>query len=71
MSSLGGLYKGSYPVLLLVLEKTMKNSEWLGRQERSGIERLSVLRAQLLDHWWDTYSLDIPATIFMFRNESK
>ena len=51
----GGFSKGSYPAFTQLSEKTMENSERLGRQARPGIEpdtsRLPILNADLHSHW--------------------
>ena len=58
-----GFSKGSQPVLPRISEKTMENSEWLGRQARLDIERgasrLSVQTARPLDHWWGNTCIGI------------
>ena len=52
----GGLSEGLLPVFMRVLKKTTKNSEWLCRQVRPGVEPgtsvLLVLSAEPLSHWW-------------------
>ena len=54
----GGLSKGSQPVFMRVLEKTMEIPEWLVHQSRPVIELaiacLPVLSAEPLGHWWDS-----------------
>ena len=54
--SVGGLSKGSQPVLTRVSEKTTENSERLGRQARKRIEPgiflLPIFSAETLSHWW-------------------
>ena len=51
------LFKGSYPVFKLILEKTTENFERLGRQERPGIQpansHLPVFSATggAFEHW--------------------
>ena len=50
--SVGGLSKGSQPVFTRVLEKTMENSERLGRQALPGFEhgtfRQPALKAEFI-----------------------